>query len=104
MTTENTSTASNAEPAATPLEWAPLWEAMKPPPYPWILTTEKMFWDMLGAVPPRAQRNDGFLVGEPDSINANGETLYACFMQQGELTKARYMTVREFNARTYPAF
>lgn len=103
MTTYSHNTASTAQ-TETPLEWAALWAAMKPAPYPWILTTEKMFWDMLGAVPPRAQRNDGFLVGEPDDTNGEGETLYACFMQQGELTKARYMTVREFNARTYPAF
>jgi len=39
-----------------PLEWQALWDAMAANPSEWIPTTEAMYWEMLEAVPPRAQK------------------------------------------------
>lgn len=89
---------------ASPLEWAALWDAMKVKPHPWVLTTDAMYWHMIECVPPIAYRQDAFLVGEADHDNAEGRSVYACFMQRGNVTKARYMTRKEFNERSYPAF
>ena len=36
-----------------PLEWKELWDAMEANPSEWIPTTEAMYWEMLGVVPPR---------------------------------------------------
>ena len=38
------------------LEWEALWDAMEANPSEWIPTTEAMYWEMLEAVPPRAQK------------------------------------------------
>lgn len=81
-----------------PLEWAQLWAAMDSAPGSWIPTTENMYWEMLGCVPPAAMGNGGFLVGEAHHHNENGEAVYACFRQNGETFEACYMTKREFSA------
>jgi hypothetical protein len=80
------------------LEWADLWAAMKDKPNDWIQTTRKMYWEMLGCVPPAAQGMVSFLVGEPDHHNDTNEPVYACFRIRNGLTYARYMTLREYKA------
>ena len=80
-----------------PLEWQPLWDAMDSNPEDWILTTEAMYWHMLGVLPPRAMRGDSFLVGEPLRSNGQGETLYTCFTRTGDSFRARNLTVRQFH-------
>ena len=104
--TLNGSESSNANELGKeiPLEWAELWKAMKSVPQKWVLTTNEMYWAMLECLPPRAMQGDGFLVGEADHDNSEGVTVYACFMQRGDVTKARYLTVKEFHANSYPAF
>lgn len=82
------------------LEWQPLWDAMEANPAAWIPTTEKMFWEMLTVLPPRAMRGDTFLVGEPLRSNDQGETLYACFSRIGENYRARNLTVKQFKEMT----
>ena len=82
----------------SPLEWSPLWDAMKAAPSEWFTTTESMYWDMLEAVPPAAMSNGAFLVGEAERHNEQGEAVYACFKKRGETFTARYMTLREFKA------
>lgn len=79
------------------LEWTPLWTAMKATPAAWIPTTEGMYWEMLECVPPRAMLAGAFLVGEPETHNAQGQAVYACFKQVGNDYFARYMTLEEFN-------
>jgi hypothetical protein len=80
-----------------PLEWAELWAAMRPEPHHWVLTTQNMFDEMLGAVPPRAMGNGCFLVGEADHHNNEGRAVYACFKHiHGGGIEARYMTSAEF--------
>ena len=82
------------------LEWKPLWDAMEADPAAWIPTTEKMYWEMLEVLPPRAQTHNAFLVGEPLRDNGNGEALYACFSRTGENYLARNLTVRQFKEIT----
>jgi hypothetical protein len=86
--------------SATPLEWAPLWAAMDASPAEWIPTTESMYWEMLGCVPPRAQRCCGaFLVGEANNTNVDGYPVYACFKHEpGDRYFARNLTVEQFRA------
>lgn len=84
--------------SATLLEWAPLWAAMDASPAEWIPTTESMYWEMLGAVPPRAQRGGAFLVGEPLRHNENGQAVHACFKQSGDDYFARNLTLEQFRA------
>ena len=79
-----------------PLEWQPLWDAMEANPSEWIETTDKMYWDMLESVPPRAQNSRGFLVGEPLSDNAEGYPIYACFKKSGDNYYAKNLTLSEF--------
>lgn len=76
--------------------WQELWDAMDANPSEWIETTEKMYWDMLEVLPPRAQTPSAFLVGEANHHNANGEAVYACFCETGDKYRARYMTLKEF--------
>lgn len=85
---------------AEKLEWAPLWDAMKATPKAWIPTTEKMYWDMLECVPPRAMANRAFLVGEADDHNADGFAVYACFKKFKDNYSARYMTLAQFKELT----
>jgi len=84
-------------PSGKPLEWAELWAAMKAAPQRWQPTTEHMFYEMLGAVPPRDMANGAFLVGEPDHHTADGQAVYACFKQVGEEYETRYMTHADFS-------
>ena len=81
-----------------PLEWQPLWDAMDANPSEWILTTEKMYWEMLEVLPPRKTLGQNFLVGEALRSNGNGEAVYSCFTKFGDTYKAKNMTVNEFMA------
>jgi hypothetical protein len=85
---------------ATTLEWASLWDAMKATPEAWISTTEAMYWNMLGALPPRAMSGSTFLVGEADHLNADGRAVYACFVNFGDSYRARYLTLAQFKEAT----
>jgi hypothetical protein len=78
------------------LEWTPLWDAMEANPTDWIPTTEKMYWQMLEAVPPRAHSNGAFLVGEASHSNAEGRTMYAGFKKTGGQFFAKYLTIDQF--------
>jgi hypothetical protein len=80
----------------TTLEWQPLWDAMEKYPDEWICTTEKMHWDMLEVLPPRAQTKRAFLVGEAHSHNTDGKAIYACFKESGNDFFARYLTLEQF--------
>ena len=82
------------------LEWQSLWDAMEAQPNEWIPTTEKMYWEMLEVLPPRAMTGDTFLVGEPLRSNDQGETLYACFSRMGDSFRARNLTVKQFKEIT----
>lgn len=86
----------NAHIAPVPLVWADLWAAMRPEPHQWILTTEHMFDEMLGALPPADMGGGAFLVGEANHHNAAGDAVYACFKRVGLEFEARYMTRTEF--------
>ena len=81
------------------LEWQALWDAMEATPEAWIPTTEKMYWDMLEVLPPRAQRNGAFLVGEPLRDNG-GEAVYSCFKQTGGEYFAKDLTLKQFKEAT----
>lgn len=81
---------------SAPLEWAELWAAMDAAPAEWIETTERMYFEMLECVPPRAMRHDSFLVGEPKTHNERGEAVHACFSRIGVTFHAKHMTVAEF--------
>lgn len=78
------------------LEWQELWDAMEASPNEWIPTTENMYWEMLGAVPPEKMIGRNFLVGEPLRSNGQGEAVYSCFTKSGDTYKAKNMTVAEF--------
>ena len=81
------------------LEWDALWDAMKQTPPPWVLTTEHMCDERLGAVPPADMGAGGFLVGEASHTNAAGDDVFACFVAHTDgAFEARYMTQREFTA------
>ena len=82
------------------LEWQALWDAMEATPEAWIPTTEKMYWDMLEVLPPRAQRNGAFLVGEPLRDNGQGEAIYSCFSTIGHSFYAKNLTVKQFKEAT----
>lgn len=79
-----------------PLEWQALWDAMDANPDTWIPTTEAMYWEMLGAVPPIKIIGENFMVGEPLRHDAQGQTIHACFTKFGETYKARNMTLQQF--------
>ena len=79
-----------------PLEWQALWDAMDANPDDWIPTTEAMYWEMLGAVPPRKMIGRAFLVGEALRDNDEGYPIYSCFTKFGETYKARNMTLKQF--------
>jgi hypothetical protein len=85
---------------AEKLEWQALWDAMEATPEAWIPTTEKMYWDMLEVLPPRAQRNGAFLVGEALRSNGQGEAVYSCFSAIGHSFYAKNLTVKQFKEAT----
>lgn len=78
------------------LEWQELWDAMEANPDAWIPTTEKMYWEMLVAVPPIKMLGRNFLVGEASHHNSEGEAVYSCFARFGDTCKAKYLTVDQF--------
>ena len=82
--------------SAHKLEWQALWDAMDANPSAWIETTEAMYWEMLGAVPPRKMLGNNFMVGEPLRHNGHGEAVHACFTKFGDTYKARNLTLSEF--------
>lgn len=60
-------------------------------------TTQDRFDYMLGVLPPAAYNAGGFLVGEPVSYRAGGETFDAYFEIDGHFLQAdEPMTKREF--------
>ena len=75
-----------------------LWDAMESDMSVFHETTEDMFYDMLGCVPPIRQRRKSFLVGEASYHNKRGEALFACFLSKDGRFYAKYMTLREFDA------
>lgn len=80
----------------TKLEWKELWDAMDAHPEAWIETTEGMYHEMLGCLPPRAMWAGKFLVGEP-LRHVNGEAVHACFWEKPDgSTWARNLTVEQF--------
>jgi len=78
------------------LTWQRLWDAMEAAPEAWIETTEDMYWEMLGALPPAKMLGQNFLVGEPLRHNEKGEAVYSCFTKLGDTYKAKNLTVAEF--------
>lgn len=86
--------------SAQQLEWQALWDAMEAAPEAWILTTEKMYWEMLEVLPPRAQTRRAFLVGEALRSNGQGEAVYSCFAKTGDEYRAKNMTLKEFKENT----
>lgn len=78
------------------LEWQELWDAMEASPTDWIPTTENMYWEMLGVLPPEKMIGTNFLVGEAMRHNTQGEAVYSCFTKWGDTYKAKNMTVAEF--------
>jgi hypothetical protein len=80
-----------------PVVWQALWDAMKTAPGAWIETTEAMYWEMLGCMPPERMAGGKFLVGEPADHNERGEAVYACFKKLGARFYARYLTVSQFS-------
>ena len=79
-----------------PLEWQNLWDAMKSNPAEWIPTTEKMYWEMLEVLPPRAHIGASFLVGEPLHDDDQGQAVYSCFNNSFGKYSAKNLTVKEF--------
>ena len=64
----------------------------------WVETTEEMFDEMLGAVPPVAMISTAFLMGEPWNHNDAGQAVYAAFKAKSGKCFAKYMTVNEFRS------
>jgi len=89
----------------TPLEWSALWSAMRTEydkaaadnRHPELIeTTEDLFFNMLGAVPPMIHKRGAFLAGEANHHNDNNEAVYAGFIEIEGRFFARYATVKEF--------
>lgn len=92
------STTAAAPTTDTPLEWQPLWDAMRANPDQWIPTTESMHNEMLNVLPPRCGGWSFFLVGEEHhSCPRTGEAKYAAFRLLHGRHVARYLTVREWH-------
>jgi hypothetical protein len=79
-----------------PKVWQSLWNEMKNQPFQWVETTQEMYYEMLGCVPPIRQKGGFFMVGEPTSHNENGEALYAAFNKNNGRFYAKYLTLSEF--------
>jgi hypothetical protein len=77
-------------------EWSDLWNAMDAHPETWQPTTQNMYDEMLGALPPQAMKHNAFLVGEPKTHNAAGFPVYACFRIVGGKYEAKHLTEKEF--------
>jgi len=81
------------------LEWDDLFQAMSKQPKKWHETTQEMYDEMLGAVPPQAWYKGMFLVGEANYHNAQGEAVYSCFIQYRGCFRAMNMTQAQFTFR-----
>jgi hypothetical protein len=81
----------------TPKVWQELWNEMKNQPSQWVETTEEMYFEMLGCLPPIRQKGGFFMVGEPTRHNAKGEAVYAAFNETDGRFYAKYLTLSEFN-------
>ena len=83
-----------------PFEYSALFQLMGASPRQWVPTTEKMFYDMLGALPPMKLRTDGgwtgFLMGEPVNHDAQGDAIYSAYICVDGKFYAQNMTVKEF--------
>ncbi len=73
-----------------------IFDQMRVAPEQWHATDEATFYEMLGAVPPAGMGNGCFLMGEPIKHNSQGEPVFACFKQTGDVFEARHMTINEF--------
>lgn len=96
-----------------PLEWSALWAEMKKQfcgeigdrgwaidmwgENNWTPTTEDMYYDQLGAVPPVRMGGGVFLVGEAANHTSKGEAVYAAFASKGGQYFARYMTTKMYD-------
>jgi hypothetical protein len=78
-----------------PKVWQSLWNEMKKQPFQWVETTEEMYFEMLGCVPPIRHKGTFFMVGEPTRHNAKGEALYAAFNKTNGRFYAKYLTLSE---------
>jgi len=79
-----------------PQEWKDLWQKMNDFPFFWIPTTENMYHDQLGSVPPAAQSSNCFLAGEPHHSNDQYENVYACFVHTKLGYFAKYLSLKEY--------
>ena len=63
-------------------------------------TTEDRYNEMLEVLPPAVWTGLGFLVGEPQDHNAEGQPRFACFVKLGDkfFEASRTVTVAEFRA------
>lgn len=78
-----------------PREWAELWSTMDANPEAWVETTEEMYWEMLGCLPPRKMSANAFLVGEPLRHDERG-AVHACFVRVGGVYWAKNLNVCDF--------
>lgn len=67
----------------------------------WVQTTEEVFYEQMGTVPPAAVCDGGFAGGEPwDHDPDTGDAIHACFLfiplDVDVMYIARYMTLKEF--------
>ena len=62
----------------------------------WVETTERVFWDQLECVPPKAMKGDAFMVGECHSNNC-----YAVFIEVDERFFGKICGVLTFNVIKY---
>ncbi len=76
-------------------EWNDLFKEMRERPEHWHETSQAMFDEMLGAVPPADIGGGAFLMGEPVK-HVNGEPVYYCSREIAGEYLARYMTQAEF--------
>lgn len=74
-------------------------ERTKIPEHPsFVETTEEMYDDQLGAVPPAIMIRNAFACGEPWNHDPDGYPVYACFVNWGGRYFAAYMTPKQFRA------
>ena len=83
-----------------PFEYSALFQIMDAHPRQWVPTTENMYYDMLGALPPVAYGNaenwTGFLMGEPVTQDTHGDAIYGAYICVDGKFYAQNMTVKDF--------
>lgn len=83
-----------------PFEYSALFQLMDATPRQWVPTTEKMFYDMLEAIPPvaygKAENWTGFLMGEPVTHDTQGDAIYSAYIRVDDNFYAQNMTVKDF--------